>query len=249
MPLRVGLTYAQMKLGWAHKRLNELEVAVAEFRKDAYTITQYDDLEESWHHTYIEQKNTPDPIGMLVGEFAYALRSGLDQLAWQLALITTDKPGGQTCFPIESECPLPSNKSYARKVENIPPLALKVIESLQPYTDWPRRKEHPLWQLNRLCNLDKHQVVAVAHIPFRVDTTPVIALFRPYFKNGVLVSIPLADKDSLQLKIEVPDIPFGEPIDTTDGVSDFEITLDGLSKICDFVRNDVVPKFESFFPK
>jgi hypothetical protein len=34
----------------------------------------------------------------------------------------------------------------------------------------------------------------------------------------------LADKNKLQLKIEVPDIPFGEPIDATDAVADFEIT-------------------------
>jgi hypothetical protein len=248
MPLRVGLTYTQMKLGWASKRLDELKAAVAKFRNDAYTVTQNDDLQEALHVIWVEQKITPDDIGMLVGELAYALRSGLDQLAWQLALTTTDKPGGQTCFPIESECPLPSNNSYARKTVSIPPVALKVIESLQPYTCWSRRKEHPLWQLNRLSNIDKHQVVAVGHIPFRLESN-VILTARPHFKNGILITIPLAEKEKLQLKIQVPDIPFGEPIDATDAAADFEITLDGLSKIYDFVRNEVVPKFEPFFPK
>lgn len=248
MPLRVGLVYTQMKLGWAYKRLDELKVAVLKFRNDAYTVRQYDDLQESLHYIWVEQKVTPDDVAMLLGDFVYALRSGLDQLAWQLALITTDKPGGQTCFPIESECPLPSNKSYARKVESLPPVALKVIESLQPYTDQPRRKKHPLWQLNRLSNIDKHEQVAIGHIPFRFESN-IVMTARPHFQHGTLISIPLADKDKFQLKIEVPDIPFGEPIDATDAVSDFEITLDGLSKIYDFVRNDVVPKFESFFPK
>jgi hypothetical protein len=248
MPLRVGLAYTQMKLGWADKRLNELEAAVAEFRNDAYTVRQYDNLEESLHYIWIEQKITPDPVAMLLGDFVYALRSGLDQLAWQLALITTDKPGGQTCFPIESECPLPSNKSYARKIESIPSDALKIIEPLQPYTDWPRRKEHPLWQLNKLSNIDKHEQVAIGSIPFRLDAN-VILTARVNFQHGILVSIPLADKDKLKLKIEVPDIPFGVPIDATDAVPDFEVGLDRLRKIYEFVRYEVVPKFESFFPK
>ena len=248
MPLRVGLIYTQMKLGWAYKRLNELKVAVAEFRNDAYTVRQYDDLEDSLHYIWIEQKVTPDNVPMLLGEFAYALRSGLDQLAWQLALLMTDKPSGQTCFPIESECPLPSNKSYTEKIRSIPPVALQVIESLQPYRDQSRLKQHPLWQLNKLSNIDKHRQVAVGHIPFRLEAN-VILTARPNFQNGILVSIPLADKDKLELKIEVPDIPFGDPIDATDAVATFEMPPDGLRNIYDFVRNEVVPKFESFFPK
>ena len=237
-----------MKLGWAYIRLNELKIAVVKFRNDAYTVTPYDDLENSLYYIWVEQKVTPDDVPMLLGEFAYALRSGLDHLAWQLALITTDKPGGQTCFPIESECPLPSNKSYARKIADIPPSALKVIESLQPYTDWARRKEHPLWQLNRLCNIDKHEQVAIGSIPFRFEAN-VVMTARPHFKHGTLISIPLSEKDKFQLKIEVPDIPFGPPIDATDAIPDFEVTTDGLSKIYNFVRYEVVPKFESFFPK
>jgi hypothetical protein len=250
MPLRVGLTYTQMKLGWADKRLNELKIAVAKFRNNAYTVRQYDDLENSLHCIWIEQTVTPDDVPMLLGEFAYALRSGLDQLAWQLALITTDKPSGKTCFPVESKCPLPSDKRYTEKIRSIPPVALQVIESLQPYRDQSRLKQDPLWQLNKLCNIDKHRQVAIGHIPFRLEAEAnVVLTARPNFQNGILVSIPLADKDKLELKIEVPDIPFGDPIDTADAIADFEITLDGLRKIYDFVRNDVVPKFEAFFPK
>src|SRR5580704_16715530 len=220
MALRVGLVYTQMKLGWAYKRLNELKAAVANFRADAYAVTQYDEPLDSLHVIWVEQKVTPDDVAMLVGEFAYALRSGLDQLAWQLALLTTDGPGGQTCFPIESECPSPSNKSYPRKIADIPPPAVELIESLQPYRCWAERKEHPLWQLNRFSNIDKHQVVVVGHIPFRFESNLILTA-RPHFKNGIMITIPLADKDKLQLKIEVPDIQFGEPIDSADAIADF----------------------------
>ena len=143
MPLRVGLTYTQMKLGRGYGRLQELKREVAKFREDAYFIRTEDDFEQSRYRVYVEQTITPDPIGMLLGEFAYALRSSLDHLAWQLALLTTDTPNRQTCFPIDSECPSAANRSYADKIANIPPQALAVIESLQPYKRWPAFKDHP----------------------------------------------------------------------------------------------------------
>lgn len=166
MPLRVGLTHTQMKIGWAYKRLNELEGEVLNFRKDAYTRIPKDDLDQLSHHVAIAQKGAPDAIGMLIGEFSYCLRSSLDNLAWQLALLTTDKPGRNTAFPIESECPGAGNRRYNEKVANIPPKALSVIESLQPYHSWPAFKNHPLWQLNKLCNIDKHRSVALGYIEF-----------------------------------------------------------------------------------
>lgn len=128
--MNVGLTYTQMKLGWGRRRLDELKREVEEFRKDAYLVHDKDDFEQSRYRICIEQKITPDPIGMLVGEFAYALRSGLDHLAWQLALQTTDKAGRQTAFPIESEKPIPTNKGYRDKIADILPQALPVIDAL-----------------------------------------------------------------------------------------------------------------------
>jgi hypothetical protein len=47
--------------------------------------------------------------------------------------------------------------------------------------------------------------------------------------------------------VNVAGVVFGEPIETTDGTSNFEITLDGMSGIYNFVRHDVVPRFENFF--
>jgi hypothetical protein len=248
MPLRVGLTYTQMKLGWADKRLNELNAEVDRFRNDAYSVREYDDLDKSFHIVHVIQNVTPDSIGMLVGEFTYALRSGLDQLAWQLALLTTDKPGRQTCFPIESECPLPSNKSYREKIADIPPAALSIIESLQPYQGWSVREKHPLWQLNKLGNIDKHRVVAIGHIPFTINTS-IVANFRVNLQDTVEIVVPLDQKADLKIDVKVPSIVFGDPIDVTDGISSFEITIHEMRKIYDFVRNDVVPKLAGCFPQ
>ena len=129
MPLRVGLAHTQMKLGWADKRLNELKGEVAKFRKDAYTRRTKDNIEKARHYSSLNKKLTPDAVGMLIGEFAYCLRSSLDNLAWQLALLTTDTPGRNTAFPgLESECPGPGNRGYNEKVASIPPNALRIVE-------------------------------------------------------------------------------------------------------------------------
>jgi len=122
MPLRVGLTYTQMKLGRAFEHLDQLKREVALFiQSKPYTERRYDDVQKLRHIISVEQNITPDPIGILLGEFAYCVRSSLDHLAWQLALLTTDKPGRLTAFPIDSECPESGNKSFNQKVACILP--------------------------------------------------------------------------------------------------------------------------------
>lgn len=246
MPLRVGLTYTQMKLGRGYQHLDELKAAVSAFRNDGYTVNRQDDLSNSLHHVEIEQKITPDSIGILAGEFAYCLRSGLDHLAWQLALLTTDAPNDATSFPIYGKQPGPKSR-YWEAISNIPPKAAAIIDSLQPHHCGARFKDDCLWQLNRLCNIDKHQVVAVGCIEFQIRIDGVSSAWRKDLKHTIVISVPIAEKDNLQLNIDVPGVVFGEPIETTDAVSDFEITLDRLGEIYYLVRYDVVPKFAGFF--
>jgi hypothetical protein len=239
-----------MKLGRAHEHLSQLKREIRRFVKSKpYTVSRHDDPENGRHVICAHQKPTPDPIGTLVGEFAYNVRSGLDHLAWQLALLTTDKPGRLTAFPIESECPGPGNKSFNEKVASIPPEALQIIESLQPYTRWPAFKDHPLWQINKLCNIDKHQVIAVASVNLYLGVFEVSKAWGPAFpdRNTACVAVPLVEKRKVKLKVNIPEIVFGEPIDKPLAVSGFEIGIEGLSAIYEFVRYDAVPRFERFF--
>jgi hypothetical protein len=251
MPLRVGLVYTQMKLGRAYEHLSSLKSEIDRFTKSKpYSITRYDYPPKQWHILCIKQAITPDKVGVLIGEFAHAIRSGLDNLAWQLALLTTDKPGRLTAFPIESECPLPGNKSFKEKIANIPPDALKVIESLQPYTNQPQLKLHPLWRINKLANLDKHQVVPICSINFWISVNDVSMTHGrrdDEVNHTIEIAIPLAEKDKVKFEVECSGIEFGEPIDTSDALSSFSVTWDGLREIYEFVRNDAVPRFEQFF--
>jgi hypothetical protein len=199
------------------------------------------------HHVAIEQKITPDPVGILPGEFAYNLRSGLDHLAWQLALLTTDTPNDRTSFPIFGSPPKAKSR-YWEAISDIPTKAAAIIDDLQPHHRGTGFKDDPLWQLNRLCNIDKHQVVAVSFTYFQVGIDGVSKAWRKDLNHAIVITVPLAEKDKLQLSIHVPAVVFGEPIDKTDATSDFEISLERLGEIYDFLRNDAVPRFAGFFP-
>jgi len=52
----------------------------------SYIRIRRDDVEKGRHIVRVEQTPVPPIIGMLLGEFLYCLRSGLNQAAWHLAL-------------------------------------------------------------------------------------------------------------------------------------------------------------------
>lgn len=249
MPLRVGLTQTLIKLSRAHKHLKELEKVVTEFRENAYTETRKDNPGKGVHHAFIHLNFTPHDLACLPGEFAYSLRSALDMLAWQLALLTTDTPNDVTCFPIYGgDREPPRNTRYWESVENFPASATSIVHDLQPYKRKASFKSHPLWQLNKLCNVDKHQLLAVCGTTIELRVDGVTKYWRDDSNHAIAITVPLAEKEQLQLNINVPRITFGDPIDSVDAVSDFEIGIERLEEIYNFVRDEVIPKFERFFP-
>lgn len=238
-----------MKLARAKEKINELDAQISKFVRDnPYSVTRKDDANKARHIIQIEMSIMPDPIGCLVGEFAYNLRSGLDHLAWQLALLTTKNPSRNTAFPICASKPTPTDDLFKKKVVDIPQVAVNVIESLQPYHRGTAFKDHPLWKLNKLCNMDKHQVIAISNTVVPVFVGGVTQAWKRELTYGLQVEVPLSEKENIQFKPGLPQIVFGEPIEATDAPSNFEITFAELGTIYDFLRHDAVPQFERFFP-
>src|SRR5437762_3425500 len=87
-----GLLYPQMKVERAGAHLKELQSQLAKFRADPYTVTTDDDTERALHIVYVRLKAMDRSVPMLVGDYAYALRSALDNLAWQLSLSSGRTP-------------------------------------------------------------------------------------------------------------------------------------------------------------
>jgi hypothetical protein len=110
---------------------------------------------------------TPHPIhdlGTLIGECVHNLRSALDQLAWQLAIVAgNDPPPKTTEFPIfldrEKFHALGKNGKPTRasglfKMRSLDPDSQALIENMQPYH---AGDSHPLWVLHELSKTDKHR--------------------------------------------------------------------------------------------
>lgn len=99
----------------------------------------------------------PLVLRVIVGEICHNLRSALDHLVWQLALINTSTPSGSTQFPIAiSEAEFRTNRGQ-NMIRDLSPKHRAAIEALQPYkgTDIGLA----LSDLRVLSNTDKHRVI------------------------------------------------------------------------------------------
>ena len=190
-------------------------------------------------------------IPIVVGEFAYALRSALDQLVWQLALLSGKRPGNKSSFPIQSGDGDIDRQRFIHATWNLPCDAISIIKELQPYVRGKASKTHPLWQLNKLCNLDKHATIGISHTLVNIKTSGPPG---PIYVRQVVttadshaeVSFPIGLKGDVQIEPLPPSLVVVKP-DEAPG-PEFTLPADGLTEIHRFVRDEVLPRFIKFFP-
>ncbi len=242
--MKPGLTHTQIKLGRAYAHFDQLVREVNGFLgNDPYTISKKDDPEHGVHFIRFKENITPDAIGFLPGEFAYCLRSCLDHLAWNLALLTKNDPAPNTQFPIQAEFTKRSQERFASQTQDIPSDAVKIIKALQPYQNRAAFQSNLLWQLDKLCNTDKHRFITFqyADIPYEFS----VPVRWQGTADGFEVTCALSDKGNFQFKPGAPVVVFGDPV----GVNPLVVSLERMGEIYKFIRYDVVPRFEIFFPK
>jgi hypothetical protein len=238
------LTHLELKTARAKEHLDELD---AELRKtlvpEPYTITRQDYPKKFRHVIRVQTKAIPPEIALLIGEFAYCLRSGLDQLAWGLARLHVSCPRRATSFPIRDD----PKAGLGDSVKDMPSAAVDEIESLQPYHRGARFQDHPLWILNRLCTIDKHRTIALKETEIRgrvVGVGPSDYKIRQ-LDYGIEISVSLSNVFEVNFEPEPMEIIFGEPVPSCYG--GFEVRITTLRTIHDFVRDDVIPRFAGFF--
>jgi hypothetical protein len=108
--------------------------------------------------------DVPPEIAVLAGEVIQSLRSALDQLAYQLVLVGTGKPGPFThvYFPIFDSVEKYRGGKHGQ-TKGMDPRAIKAIDALQPY----RGGNDQLWQLHRLNIIDKHRLLVTVGSTYR----------------------------------------------------------------------------------
>jgi len=235
------LACIEMKASRAKVHLDELNREISIYLRKAYTVTRRDDFENMRHICRTEQTPLPPIIGMLLGEFLYCLRSGLDQAAWNLALSAAKKANPRDIFfPIVEDS---TTEGFAAILKRFPDPVAAEIRLFQPDYGGGSPQDHALWQLKFLSNLDKHKTIPLASTSFPIfmPVNPA-ARIDDSFEYAVEVSVPLVDKKDLDFQPSIPsEIEFGE------WKGDIRIPRHRLADIYGFITCTVIPKLAGFF--
>ena len=234
-----------LKVSWAKHHLRALEKEMREFLNcEANTVSTEDNLETGEYILRLHLGNPDATLGLIVGDFVSCLRGSLDHLVYHLTLAPKGTRNDRASFPILGIGDADELRYFTRLVKGVTPKAIPIIESLQPYHSGNVYKSTKLWRLHRLWNIDKHRRIpfhaskAKMDIRFPASMEPVIRRT----KDGSEARFPLAAKGDVYFNPSVEfSIHFG---DASEGIT---IPYEELIDIHNFVRNDVMPRFKSFF--
>lgn len=160
LPGKLSHIGAKVARSIEHFQTLDSEIAAFLDSKPCQVIRQFDAEQRSYSYRAKPIKEIPLHIRVLTGEVLCQLRSALDHLVWQLALLETSDPQPSTEFPIFKDRAR-YRSDRARKIGSIPTAAKNIIDNLQPYLD-QASEDNVLWKLHRLSNGDKHRLPHLA---------------------------------------------------------------------------------------
>ncbi|HSH59159.1 MAG TPA: hypothetical protein VK988_05850 [Acidimicrobiales bacterium] len=196
------------------------------------------------------RESPPIRLSICIGGALYNLRSSLDHVAWQLALLHGPPPP-MTEFPVFSDRTAYLSES-PRKLKGIGAQPQALIESLQPY-HFPEPDGSLLWMLHRLSNIDKHRLlhltggaIGSSHFQIPPGAELMHRMFcAPFEDNAEFARFILPNPDTV---VDMDVHPaFGIAFDKYPLNADGVFFVDEvLRAIMDFVSS-VVPSFDPFF--
>jgi hypothetical protein len=236
------------KMQRAYEHLKELDRQVRAYKATCpYSVAKKLNADKTSYIYRIEPGSLPDPrIATILGDAIHNMRSSLDHLAWQLALLNTATPYHRTEFPIYKDRTSGNVKAVRRKLQDVPTKAADLIERLQPYNSGDRHKAHPLWILHALWNIDKHSLLLpISHMGW------VPVFYGPggsceVLDDGtIIITVPVEVDAELDIEPQITtDIAF--PLDSPGGGMEVRELLWSIYKALD---NLVFPALSRFFPE
>lgn len=202
------------KLNRAYRHIQELKSEISRFHgaglreADDYRVT-FAELDPQTGENILRLKvlRQPDLLdwGVIAGDAIHNLRSSFDQLIEQLTIGHGGTPLSHTSFPVFSD-PVrfkllvrkgpqrgsPDFRSGLFQVRGVHPDAQAIIERMQPYHRADYR-DHPLWLLHELWNMDKHRVVPVIGMISTRTTFFRLALVAPVEVARLHAFVPFED--------------------------------------------------------
>jgi hypothetical protein len=117
----------------------------------------------------------PSGWGLVIGDFASNIRSALDHVAWQLALLNTQRPDKFTAFPIIKDLrDTRSAQRFDTAVQSMKQGHRDLVRGHQPSERAINPHTDLLWVLSELRNADTHRLIhtTVAQVPPLDQPTP-----------------------------------------------------------------------------
>jgi hypothetical protein len=216
---------------------------VAAHMKEPDTVIRKHDSQNRRHIKRTETKAFDPVWGMELGEFFYCLRSGLDQMAWQLANPTARTNSARDIqFPIFDDLTGDRLKTYTRILSLFPAEVATEIDALQPHKGPSPPQDHPLSQLHKLCNLDKHISIPIHGRISTIYFPHVPGVRVEHFDREGAFEVSVPEEFESELNFE-PALP--RSIQIGEWNSDWNIPISRLNEIYEFI-DTVVPKFTPF---
>lgn len=237
--------YLVTKAERAKLHLDAFNGHVSDYMKESYTVTPKYDAENKRRINRFQFRPFKSVLGMELGEFLYCLRSGLDQMAWQMAKFEARRDSPRDLyFPITDDLSTPDRRRNYRRTLNLFPDDVAVeVDAVQPHKGPNPAQDHPLWQLNKLCNLDKHVMIPIHSRGINVFCPNVPGATVEHFdeQDALEVGVPEEHENVLDQKRTSPD-----PIEIGEWNSDWRLPIHRLSDIHGFIARTVIPRFEHF---
>ncbi len=217
------------------------------------------------------EKEPPPELGFIAGDCIHNLRAILDNIVWQIGGLygCPKRKLDKMTFPLRI-----TPESFGESLKSLdclPKSAIDIIESLQPYQPYRGRSDpsmHPLRVLDRLWNEDKHRspvLIVTLHKSTQIIPKPQ-RVRLPDGTFSLQASLPhhtvyLGDKLYDGKEIVTFTLQPNEPYPELDLRFTFQLAFDVrgptkgqpaakcLRELYDFVRDEVLAKFEPIFPK
>ena len=245
---------------------------LAMWSDSVYHIVRAERNPKTGNDIYRVQTNMPPSFldwGVSIGEIAHNLRSALDGLIHQLALLETNTPARNTQFPIflqgQTVKLIPGKRKQLiahfegkgrangrSQIQDLRPEHQTLIERLQPYKRGRGGRKNPLFRLKELNNADKHRIItpvaprlgAGPFISGREESQMRFSFYKGRFYGRILVDgakFGEADPSVHVGQNLLPLISFGEDVSEVNGLP----VVDTLSRIAEHVSEII----ESFGPE
>lgn len=156
-----ALEGVRLKLDRAEQTIEEIYEAIVEYiGAENYAVVGEFYPETSEYVLRGKVTRSTGEIGVIAGDVVHNMRSALDHLAWQLALLNTATPYDLTQFPIALTPGEFGSKRGQKMIGDLAPEHRARIEGFQPYHGTSKAwTPLALADLRRLSNTDKHKLI------------------------------------------------------------------------------------------